>query len=285
MSNNENKHNTQAAEIEANHQMESKKSKNLNDKKENEDMESNYYDIIDKKTNEDDNLSTFFMDFIEFPKRKNRQLVRIFKDFLFRFIKFYGIRSLVSLFKKILKNKFSINKITMEDLSDILLSIGNLRTGIFFSFMPLIFSLLTEVLFDVNNKRNFSRENLIGEFPNNSSNIMQKMIVLLSGFVAALIGFSFAEKGFKIMNYIILSILVRAIHSLIVVYLKNQGKETDSKFWAFVTFYIACFGFLFLVYYNPGYKPNLKLYSNYANLEGNEKEEVLSIFRKLNIFK
>lgn len=257
---------------------------NPDNKKENEDLESNNYDIVDKKTNVDDNLSTYFMDLMEFPKRKNRQLVRLFKNFLIRFVKFYGIRALVSLFKKILKFKFRINKFSLKDVSDILFNTGNLKTGIFLSIMPFMYSLLTEVLFDVNNKRNQSRESLNCDFPG-SNNLKNRIIVFLSGFVAALIGISFAEKGVKIMNYIILSIMVRAIHSLIVVYLKNQGKDTDSKFWAFITFYIACFGFLFLAYYHPGYKPILKLYSNYANFEGNEKEEVNSIIRKLNIFK
>jgi hypothetical protein len=239
-----------------------------NDKKDKEELESINYDIIDKKTNADDNLSTYFIDLMEFPKIINIQLVRIFRDFLFRFIKFYGIRALVSLIKKAMKLKFRINKFSLKDFFDILFNTGNLRTGVFLSIMPFIFSLLTEVLFDVNNKRNYSRENLKGEF-NYNYNLKNKLIVFLSGFVAAFIGISSSEKGVKIMNYIILSIMVRAIHSMIVVYLKNKGKETDSKFWAFITFYIACFGFLFLAYFHPGYKPIFKLFSNYANFEGN----------------
>lgn len=282
MSNIENK--KEPAETEINNHSENINLNKLDDKTENGDVESNNYDIIDKKTNVEDNLSTYFMDFMEFPKRKNRQLVRLFKDFLFRFIKFYGIRALVCLFKKLLKLNFRINKFSLKDLFEVLFNSGNLKTGIFLSIMPFVFSLLTEVLFDVNNKRNFSRENLNVDSPNNS-NLKSKLIVLLSGFTAAFIGIFFAEKGVKIMNYIILSVMVRAIHSLIVVYMKNQGKETDSKFWAFITFYIACFGFLFLAYYHPGYKPILKLYSNYANFDGNEKEEVFSLIRKMNIFK
>lgn len=255
----------------------------IKNKFDNEELESNNFDIIDKKTNADDNLSTYFKDFIEFPKRKNRQLVRLFKDFLLRFTKFYGIRALVSLIKKIMKLKFKINKFSSKDLFEIIFNTGNLRTGIFLSIMPFIFSLLTDVLFDVNNKRYQSCDNLNGE--SNKNIIKNKIIVLLSGFIAALIGISFAEKGVKIMNYIILSVMIRAIHSLIVVYLKNKGKDAESKFWAFITFYIACFGFLFLAYYHPGYKPILKLYSNYANFEGNEKREIYSIIDKLNIFK
>lgn len=282
MSNNEDKLNE--TEVECIVQSDKIMEKKIENKKENADVESNNYDIVDKKTNIDDNLSTYFMDLMDFPKRKNRQLVRLFKDFLFRFIKFYGVRALVSLLRKVLKLKFRINKFSFKDLFEISFNIGNLKTGIFLSIMPFMFSFFTEVLFDVNNKRNYSRESLNGEFTSNS-NLKNKIIVLFSGFVAALIGISFAEKGVKIMNYIILSIMVRAIHSLIVVYLKKQGKDTDSKFWAFITFYIACFGFLFLAYYHPGYKPILKLYSNYANFEGNEKEEVYSLIRKLNIFK
>jgi hypothetical protein len=275
---------SEADEMVANNQIENNHIDKLYKETQKEEEESNIYDIIDKKTNADDNLSSYFIDFMDFPKRKNRQLVKLFKDFLFRFMKFYGIRALISLCKKIMKLKFQMNKFSLKDLLDNLFNAGNLKTGIFLSIMPFIYSLFTEVLFDLKNKNNISRESLNGDFQNNS-NLKNKIIVLLSGFAAALVGISFAEKGVKIMNYIILSIMVRAIHSLIVVYLKNQGKETDSKFWAFITFYIACFGFLFLAYYHPGYKPILKLYSNYANFEGNEKEEVYSIIRKLNIFK
>jgi len=248
-----------------------------------EDIESNFNDIIDKKTNVDDNFSIYFMDF---PKRKNMQMIKLLKEFSVKFIKFYGIRALISLIKKVLKLKFRLNKLSLRDFFEIIFNQGNLRTGLFLSVMPLIFSFLTEVLFDVNKKENNSQEKLDSNFSNfnNDKNIINKMIILLSGFIAAFIGISFAEKGVKIMNYIILSILVRSIHSLIVVYLKHKGKEIESKFWAFIAFYLACFGFLFLAYYNPGFKPILKLYSNYANFEGTEKEEVYSTIQKLKYF-
>ncbi len=232
-------------------------------------------DLIDKKTNAEDNLSIFCL--IDFPKRKNKELIKLFKDFIKNFFKFYSIRALISLIKQIRKFKFKLNKFSFNDLREILFNSNNLRTGLFLSIMPFVFYLLTEIIFDVNSNNNY--------FDNGFSSLKDKIIVLLSGFISAFIGISISEKGISIMNYIILSVLTRSIHSLIVVILKKKGKNTQSKFWVFLTFYIACFGFLFSVYYNPGYKPNVKLYCGYANFQGNEKEEILSLFPKTNLFK
>lgn len=223
---------------------------------------------------------------------KESKIINLLKKFLFNLCKFSGIRAIIGLIKLILKLKFSLNKINIKNFMDNLYNTANIRTGLFLSLMPFIYELFTDIIFDVkknNYKKSDTLHNNIEDGNNHSGNfekdrLREKIIVLLSGFLAAFVGILFVEKGVKIMNYIILSILIRSIHSLIVVYLSKRGFKTQSHFWGFMAFYLACFGFLFIVYFNPDYKPIFKLYSRYGNFEGSEKEEFRSIINKTNLF-
>ena len=64
--------------------------------------------------------------------------------------------------------------------------------------------------------------------------------------------------------------MIRCIQSLINAYNK---KIIENKYYSYLIFWLACCGFLFIVYFHPSYKPISNLYFQYANFQGNEKLE------------
>jgi hypothetical protein len=199
----------------------------------------------------------------------SEKFISIIKLFLKKLLLFSSLRSLINLIKLLFKIKLDIRKINIEKLLDVIFDWKNLKSGLFLSIMPLIYDLLTEILFDLDKEEN---------------EIKQKILVFLSGFICAFIGISISER-FKLFNYVVLSVLIRSLHSLIIVYLKKNEKNTESKPWSYLIFWLACCGFLFMVYYHPGFKPIRKLYFRYAFFDGNEKLEVKNFISNTNLIK
>jgi hypothetical protein len=135
--------------------------------------------------------------------------------------------------------------------------------------MPALFKLLT-LLF----------ENYISEKFNLSS--YEKLFTFLNGFISSLIGIFIGEKA-KIMTFIILSVWLRSMHSLLVVFLSKNGYKTSSKLVTWFIFFLACFGFLFLNFYHSSFRPVSKLFEGYALYQGNESYEVESVRRQVKL--
>ena len=79
--------------------------------------------------------------------------------------------------------------------------------------------------------------------------------------------------------------MVRSIQTCIYVYLMKNKKEKniENKYYSYLIFWLACCGFLFMVYYHPGYKPISNLYFQYANFQGTEKQEYEYHINKTNL--
>lgn len=232
------------------------------------------------------------IDSSERERTRKSKLLTLLKKFFISFCKFSAIRALLGLVRLLLNLKLRFDKLDFKKLFKLIFHIRNARFGAFLAIMPFIYDFLTDFIFDIRNinqnntTNNIFYENNVSEKNKSAANPMlkEKLILLMGGFIAGMVGIMVAEKG-GMMNYIVLSILVRLIHSIIVVYLSKRGKATQSRFWALMSFYISSFGFLFIAYYNPGFKPILKLFSTYANFQGTEKEEILGSIFRLNLFK
>jgi hypothetical protein len=190
-----------------------------------------------------------------------KKLLSIFKFFAVQFGKFYGLRALLSLVQGLMKINFKAKNFSFLLLYKCLFNESNLRTGLFLSVMPALFKLFNyffELL--------VSKDNLIGQI----------LFTFLSGFIASFLGISISEKT-NIMVFVILSALVRSIHSLIVVFLKKHNIRTTSKTVTFFVFLVVCFGFLFLGFYHPEFKQISALMDRYGNVNGTEVPEIWKI--------
>jgi hypothetical protein len=141
---------------------------------------------------------------------------------------------------------------------NLLFHISNLRTGLFLSIMPTIYNLLIN-FYEISEKLN--------------KIINPKFFTFLSGCIACLIGIAVSEKN-EIMNYIILSVFTRCLHSILVVWLNKKKLPTQNKIASWFAIWLACLGVLFLSIYYPQYKPISKLVDRYALYAGRDQEEM-----------
>jgi hypothetical protein len=191
--------------------------------------------------------------------RKDCPVSKIAKNFGKGFTKFYLIRFLISLLKKLLKVKFNITKIKVLEIIKLFFSLENLQTGLFLSLMPSLFRFLNLIL--------------------NSSKLLKnldpRVFTFVSGFISSLIGIIISEKS-SIMNFVILSVMVRSMHSMLVVWLNKNGYSTQNKFYGWLVLTIASFGVLFLTFFYPSYKPITNLVNRYGLMQGTEEVEINS---------
>ena len=108
------------------------------------------------------------------------------------------------------------------------------------------------------------------------------ILTFISGFISSLIGIVISEKA-NIMNFVVLSVLVRSIHSLLVVWLEKNGYPTRSRIGGWLVLTIACSGVILLTFYHPSFKPITKLVNRYALFQNKEYAEVESIREILRI--
>lgn len=197
---------------------------------------------------------------------KSCPITPIVKLFGRNFLKFYSFRMLISLIKKLFKVRFNFLKITPLDLIKIIFNLDNLQTGLFLSIMPSLFRFL----------------NLIFKSSQKFKNLDPKLITLISGFLSSLSGIILSEKA-NIMSFIILSVMVRSLHSLIVVWLKKNGYPTQNRFVAWAVLTLACTGVLLIYFYYPSYKPISNLVTRYSlysdNLERAEIDNIKQLLR------
>jgi hypothetical protein len=167
--------------------------------------------------------------------------------------------------KKLIKIRFNIFKISINDCFKLLFDSSNLQTGLFLSLMPSLFKLLN-LAFDLFN--NF--------------NLDIKVTLFISGFISSLVGIICAEKT-SILNFVILSVMVRSLHSLLVINLKKKGYPEHNKFIGWFILTIACTGVILSSFYNPSFMPITKLVDRYALFIGNERAELKHLREGLRI--
>ena len=192
------------------------------------------------------------------------KLFNLLKIILKNFLKFYGIRVFLELMKKLLKHQAKILKYSLTKIIQIIFNWENVRTGLFLTIMPGLYKFFSFILQEHLTNNNNKKENDKG---------VEMIITFVSGFLASFIGIFFAEKA-EIMNFIIVSIMLRSLHSTIVVFLKKKGYPSHNKFIAWLIFTIACFGVLFLFFAHPSFKSMTKLVDRFAVYIGKEKEEI-----------
>jgi hypothetical protein len=188
------------------------------------------------------------------------KLPSLIKFFVTQFLKFYGLRACISLVKYLIFKRGYL-KPNLFRILFILLDPANMKTGLFLSLMPFLFELI----------QNFFN-------PNKSS----KLITFIAGFISGLAGVMVSEKG-SFMRFVILSVFVRSLHSLIQVALKERGLPTESRSVTYVVFWLACLGFLYLAYFFPSYQPISSMFITYASPIGNELKELNAIREQLKI--
>jgi hypothetical protein len=185
-------------------------------------------------------------------------------QFLKNFIKWYGVRVILGLLKKFMKMKSKIFTLPFDRIFKIFFNIKNVRTGLFISLLPTLFKIFNLL---------FTKINLFDE----------KFITFISGFISSLIAILFAEKA-NIMNFVILSVFVRSLHSLLVVYLKNKGYPVHNKIISWIVLSLACFGALYLYFYHTSFVPMTNLIEKFAQFQGNERKEIYNFRDAVKIF-
>ena len=142
----------------------------------------------------------------------------IFLFFTKQFFKFYGIRilySLIGLINKLIRSKgFSLN---LNSILKAFFNMANLRTALFSSLMPSLYKILIKIF---NNFKLFNNE---------------KFMTFLAGFISALVGVFIEEKS-QLLIFIILSIMVRCIHTAINITLIQNNINFGGKKASFLCF-------------------------------------------------
>lgn len=196
---------------------------------------------------------------------KFEEFIKIIKIFCKQFGKFYIIRFLISLLKKLIKIRFNITKISLNDYFQLFFNSSNTQTGLFLSLMPALFKILNLA---------FSCFESFNDNP--------KVATFISGFISSLVGIICAEKA-NFLNFIILSVMVRSLHSFLIINLKKKGYPEHNKIVGWLILTIACTGVLLSSFYNPSFRPITKLIDRYGLYFDNERDEMKHIREGLRI--
>lgn len=194
--------------------------------------------------------------------KKEDSLYKITINSLKMFIKVYGIRVVYKFIKTYAKGK-NIQKTVLNLATP---KFKNIRTSLFVSLLPFLYQILKRILSFISKNFNLSFLNM-------------NIITFISAFISAFISISFEQKS-KVVDYIVLSIMVRVIHTLLHIICKkyNIFQKTGKKFDYFI-FLLAAIAMFTVHFLNPGFLPITKLFDTYGNyIDKSEKEEML-LFR------
>ena len=173
------------------------------------------------------------------------------------FVKSYSVRIIYSLLIH-LRNKEK-RATGLKGLVGSIFNIENLRTSAMIGSLPLFFDIIKKIIFKI--FKYFNKEN------------KSDLITFISGFLSSYLSICFEEKS-KLVNFIILSITVRAIHSWLVVKTKDTDRF-DGRFWNLFKFLIAANLMFFTNFLNPGFEPITTLFDGYSNYKDlNEKAQM-----------
>jgi hypothetical protein len=175
------------------------------------------------------------------------------------FFKVFGIRTVYSLFLLIKSWRKPYSKITFINIVKSIFNLPNLRTSLSVSILPFLFQ---------NIKFIFSQFSFFKNYSN--------FTIFISGFISAFCSILIEEKT-NLVNYIISSIMVRVIHSIILLIFKKYNVfQNTGKVWDYFTFLIASILIWTVYFLNPGYTPVTSMIDSYANYR-NEAEKSISV--------
>ena len=226
-------------------------------RKEEADMQNTKKNYIDEFIAENKNN-------LEEKKEKKDTFFHIFIFFVKNFSKFYGIRIIYSLYHVFSSNK-SKNNFNYNLFFKTIFSLPNLRTALFGSLMPALFKIFMKIFntyFDSKYEPHF---------------------LILSSIISSLIGILIEEKT-TLVNFIILSVLVRVIHNLILLFLEKYNIPYHGKIINFLVFVMVASAFIFVSFCHPSYSPIRKIVDGYALYkEEIEKREMTTCRNALRI--
>ena len=104
----------------------------------------------------------------------------------------------------------------------------------------------------------------------------------ISGLISSLFSV-FCEEKTDLMNFIILSVMIRTIYTVILVLADKYKLPNYPRAANLIVFIFACIGFIFIAFCHPSFSSIHKLFTNYANLENSEAEEVRHYVRLVRI--
>jgi len=201
----------------------------------------------------------------EEPQDLKSSLKSLCRFFSINFIKFYGIRMLYALYKLYSKIGKGKKEISFESIYDVIFSFSNLRTGLFGSVMPTLYKLLITLKDKLNIKTN------------------ERLFIVLAGFISSLIGVCIEEKT-SLVNFIILSVVMRLLHILINMGIDKFSIPYPGKLVNFSAFLGVGVTLMLINFYFPQYKPIKKVVDGYALFNGTEFDELNFVRNTLKIF-
>ena len=217
-------------------------------------MENKILDFIQPQSTITLISKTSSKDVINDKEKKIESFSKILRFFAIKFLQIYGIRIAYSFIKLLLSiNKKGIKGISFDLILQAIFNMPNLKTAGFVSLLSGLFRLLNHIF------KLLGKENIFTCF--------------ISGLISSLIGI-FIEEKTELVTFIILSTMVRTIYSLIIVLADRYKWPNYPRTANTLVFIVACIGFLFIAFCHPSFKSINKLFLNYANFQGSEKQEI-----------
>jgi hypothetical protein len=200
------------------------------------------------------------------PAPKNESFIKLITNFVKMFLKVFGVRAIYSLFLLLRQGKKSILKINIKNILKTIFSGANIRTSTFVAMLPLSYKILKRIL------------NLFTENKDSST------VIFFSAFLSAFISICLEEKT-PLVTYIVLAIMVRVVHSLLIMLCKKLNiLQNPGKVWDYFVFLGPAIWMMGVNYLNPGYMPITKLFDTYAcYADKSEYEEQLRFREQMRI--
>lgn len=182
----------------------------------------------------------------------------VLKNSSILFFKVYSGRILFSLFQFFSRSKLSYN---IKNFLKVIFNMGNLRTSLMVSSMPLTFEVLKRFLFKFLKITNMD------------------LLTFISGFLSSYIAICFEEKS-KLLSYIVLAIAVRVVHSMFIIKYKDSNRF-QGTFWDFTFFFGASVLMIFTNFLNPSFQPITSLFDSYANYINQAEKDQMNKMREI----
>lgn len=187
----------------------------------------------------------------------------VFKNSILLFLKVYAARIFYSLFQFISKKKARTEGINIYIAA--IFNMSNLRTSLMVAAMPLLFDILKRLLCKLFDKLKIKSAN--------------DVIIFLAGLISSYLAVLIEEKS-KLMNYIVLAIAVRVIHSYFIVKYKDNN-PCQGRFWDFMFFFVAAILMIFTNFLNPSFQPITSLFDSYANYINSAERDQMYRMREI----
>jgi hypothetical protein len=195
--------------------------------------------------------------------KKSSNFQSILRHSITLFSKIYSIRIIYSLLMN-LRSKEKRAK-GLKILFESIFNLGNLTTSLSIGTLPLFYDILKRIIVKI--LRYFKKEN-------NSD-----LIVFISGFISSYLSMCFGESS-KLVNYIVLSITVRAIYSWLVVKFKDNNNY-DGKFWSFIKFFFVANSMIITNLLNPSFEPITSHFDGYLKFVNINEKTQFENFRNM----